>query len=676
MSAKNTRRWGGLVTAATAVILTCAGIAQASPTTPDPEQTQIGGTTVRPHAVVATPDGKIYVAEFGYFIQEDQADGNYQRRVVVYEPNGAGVYPAQPRTVAGTGAACLTSESAAACGEGGPATAARLGHVSGLAVDAAGRVYLAENFWARVRVVGTDGNIRTVQGAPGGLNTPEGLAYDATTNTILVTDKRNDRLLSFPATNGGPTTWRTVAGQDSKGGDPSTGARCPAPTDPCGDGGPATSARLLQPGAVAVDEAGTIYLADSGALRVRKIVRGGAITRFAGDGNVCAEADPCGDGGPAVNARFGDPATPGADGEGPFGIATSDGAVYIADSDINKIRRVLPNGTIETIATVDHPKAPYALRTPAGHDLVIPAWDDNLVTRLRGIDRFDLTVAKDGTGTGTVTGAGIACGTDCTEAAGGSQVTLTATAAAGSSFSGWSGATCTGTGPCPVTVNASRTVTATFTLNPAAAAVSRTLTASVTGAGTVTGGGLTCGTACSASHPAGTTVTLTAAPAAGQRFVGWTGACATASGASCTLTLTGDASVGAVFEPIPAVVGPGAQPAIPAAPAAPSVPGTTPPPAASLRLTSSVLGSRTVARGRSVRLRYRLTARATLTLEVRPARGRVQRIALGRRNAGTGTVTWNGRLRGRAVAGRYTLVLVAKAGTVTKRASVRVTVRR
>jgi hypothetical protein len=50
--------------------------------------------------------------------------------------------------------------------------------------------------------------------------------------------------------------------------------------------------------------------------------------------------------------------------------------VYIADSDINRVRRVLTGGTIETIATLRHPKAPYALRTATGHDLVVPNGTD------------------------------------------------------------------------------------------------------------------------------------------------------------------------------------------------------------------------------------------------------------------------------------------------------------
>jgi hypothetical protein len=115
-----------------------------------------------------------------------------------------------------------------------------------------------------------------------------------------------------------------------------------------------------------------------------------------------------------VDASFGDPAA-GTDGEGPFGVATSpDGAVYISDSDIDRIRRVLPDGSIDTVARARHPKATSVQRTASGHDLIVPEWDINRVSRLRGIDVFDLNVERAGSGTGRVTGTGIDCGTDCT----------------------------------------------------------------------------------------------------------------------------------------------------------------------------------------------------------------------------------------------------------------------
>src|SRR5512142_2135728 len=120
-------------------------------------------------------------------------------------------------------------------------------------------------------------------------------------------------------------------------------------------------------------------------------------------------------------------------------------------------------------------------------------------------------------------------------------VTLTAVAASGSTFAGWSGA-CTSS-PCVVTMSAARTVTATF--NPVVIGYTLTVTRSGTGSGAVTSssGGISCGTACSATLASGTVVTLTAAPAAGSTFGGWSGACSGAA-ATCTITVTGALTVG------------------------------------------------------------------------------------------------------------------------------------
>ena len=666
--ASRTRRLGGGLTAALAVTLAGAGAAHAGITPVDQIGRSVVDSDIRaPHAVVTTPDGSIYAAEFGTYTPLPGEEATARRRVLKYTPDGAGGYTRSVVVGTAGGAACPEGAPGSACGDGGPATSAPLGRLSGLAVDAQGRIYIAESFWYRVRVVGTDGIIRTVEGVPGGhLNVPEGLAYDARTDAVLVTDKRNHRLLSFKATNAtSPAAWTTVAG---------TGRACADPATPCGDGGNASAAQLTLPGAVAADGRGTIYVADSGAHRVRRI-SGGRIFRFAGTGVPCDKGQACGDGGPAVDASLGRaPEIPGeSDGEGPFGVATTpNGVVYIGDSDIDRVRRVLPDGRIQTVMDVEHPKALFALATPTGHDIVVPEWDNDVLSRLTGVDtdaaRQPLTVVRAGTGSGTVTGTGIACGSDCAETVDfGTQVTLTAAAATGSTFTGWSGA-CEGTGPCTVTVDAARTATATFTKDTPPPA--RRLTASVTGSGTVTGAGLACGSTCSATQPDGTPVTLTAAPAAGQRFVRWTGACSAATTATCELTMSADQAVGAVFEAVPVVTPPPTEPPVVTPPV------VQPPPAAALSLKGSVLGSRTVRLGRPVRLRYTLTARAALSLEVRHVRGGVQRIALGTRPAGSGTVTWSGRLHGRRVAGRYTLVLVAKAGSVTRRTSLKVTVRR
>ena len=79
---------------------------------------------------------------------------------------------------------------------------------------------------------------------------------------------------------------------------------------------------------------------------------------------------------------------------------------------------------------------------------------------------YTLTVAKSGTGSGTVTStpAGINCGATCSASfTSGTSVSLTATPAAGSTFTGWNGP-CSGTGTCTVTMNSAISVTATFAL--------------------------------------------------------------------------------------------------------------------------------------------------------------------------------------------------------------------
>jgi hypothetical protein len=102
-----------------------------------------------------------------------------------------------------------------------------------------------------------------------------------------------------------------------------------------------------------------------------------------------------------------------------------------------------------------------------------------------GINTYNLTVSKAGTGTGTVTSSpsGISCGSTCSATyTGGTIVTLTATSDSSSTFTGWSGA-CTGTGACSVTLNAAKTVSAAFTLK------TYTITATAGSGGTITPAG-------------------------------------------------------------------------------------------------------------------------------------------------------------------------------------------
>jgi hypothetical protein len=150
-----------------------------------------------------------------------------------------------------------------------------------------------------------------------------------------------------------------------------------------------------------------------------------------------------------------------------------------------------------------------------------------------------------GTGNGTVTSnpAGINCGSDCSESyTSGTVVVLSALPAAGSVFSGWSGnSDCTDGS---VTMNNNRSCTATFNPQPVQTfglSVNRT----GTGNGTVTSNlaGINCGSDCSESYTSGTVVVLSALPAAGSVFSGWSGSgCSTGS-----VTMNGSRSCTAVF---------------------------------------------------------------------------------------------------------------------------------
>lgn len=103
-----------------------------------------------------------------------------------------------------------------------------------------------------------------------------------------------------------------------------------------GDGGPATAAELDGPIDLLTDASGNLYISDIGNERIRKIDKNGIITTFAGNGKFAFG----GDGGPAQNASFNDPA----------GMCTCGTDFYIADEFNNRIRKINSSGIITTVA--------------------------------------------------------------------------------------------------------------------------------------------------------------------------------------------------------------------------------------------------------------------------------------------------------------------------------------
>lgn len=240
-------------------------------------------------------------------------------------------------------------------GDGGPATKALLDSPSAVAVDGAGRLYIADQVADRVRRVDTNGIITTIAGngstdfgpdgglaTAGGMYPPTALTFDPAGNLLV---GAYDRVLRIDAS--GHRT--TIAGGGS-------------PADGLGDGGPATAAALSGIQGLGYGPDGTLFISDQNNQRIRKVSPGGIMTTAAGDGNY----NDSGDGGPAVEAEIAQP----------VGLAVDSlGNVSFAEGSF-RIRRISPTGIITTFAGTgdfavdDHgdggPATSAHVDTPAG----------------------------------------------------------------------------------------------------------------------------------------------------------------------------------------------------------------------------------------------------------------------------------------------------------------------
>ncbi len=218
-------------------------------------------------------------------------------------------------------------------GDNGPALQAQIGNVTGLATDAAGNLYLADQSNDVVRKVDVNGIITTSAGvgAPGftgdtgpatqaRLNGPQGVCV-APSGVVYVTDPGNHRVRAV-AVNG---TISTAAGNGS--------------AVSSGDGQPAISAGLNLPVRCAVDSVGNLYIVDQGADVIRMVtIATGVITTFAGVNNT---AGFIGDGGLATAAQLNGPAAATFD---------TSGNLYVADQGNQRIRKIDTSGIISTVA--------------------------------------------------------------------------------------------------------------------------------------------------------------------------------------------------------------------------------------------------------------------------------------------------------------------------------------
>jgi sugar lactone lactonase YvrE len=229
-------------------------------------------------------------------------------------------------------------------GDGGPATAASLYQPTGIALDSAGNVYLADSLNARIRMVCTvtgtyfgvseaAGNIYSIVGTGGTGSTANGtaannfqlggsglrsLAVDANGNLIVSCQSLNKVFMLCRA----PGTYygvpMTTAGQvyAIAGG----GGSSP------GDGGPATSASLSGPAGVGVDATGQLYFAENGGHRIRRVSTSGTISTVAGSGS----------------AGWADGIASASIVNSPGGLVVSGGKVYFSDSGGYRVRVLTP----------------------------------------------------------------------------------------------------------------------------------------------------------------------------------------------------------------------------------------------------------------------------------------------------------------------------------------------
>jgi Bacterial Ig-like domain (group 3)/NHL repeat len=244
-------------------------------------------------------------------------------------------------------------------GDGAAATKAELDEPTGVAVDSAGDIFIADEYNQEIReVVKSSGDIVTVAGdraaayiggysGDGGpatkaeLNYPTGVALDSA-GDIFIADEFNNRIREVVESQSAASALHVSVGDIvTVAGDGTSGYT--------GDGGPATKAELDNPTGVALDAAGDLFIADEGNDVVREASESsGHIVTVAGDGF----PGYGGDGGPATQAEL----------LGPYAAASDTaGDLFIADAGNNVVREVVATAAAtNTGVTSSENPSPFA----------------------------------------------------------------------------------------------------------------------------------------------------------------------------------------------------------------------------------------------------------------------------------------------------------------------------
>jgi uncharacterized protein (TIGR03437 family) len=215
-------------------------------------------------------------------------------------------------------------------GDNGPAVKAAMYPAAGLTVDNNGNVYFSDTGNARIRKIAVDGTITTVAGNGGfGYSGDGGPATSASLN--------NPRAVAVDAAGNlfiGDSLNYVIRKVDTTGiittiaGNGNLGFS--------GDGMAASAAQISSVGGLAFDPAGNLFFADTFNRRIRKIAVDGTISTVAGTG----VAGFSGDGGPALNATMYQPNSVALD---------TAGNIYVADSLNHAIRKISTAGIMSTL---------------------------------------------------------------------------------------------------------------------------------------------------------------------------------------------------------------------------------------------------------------------------------------------------------------------------------------
>lgn len=308
----------------------------------------------RPRGLAAGADGSVYVAD---------TENHTIRKI---SPDGA------VSTLAG-----LAGVWGSADGHG---SAARFRSPADVTVDGEGNVYVADSFNYAIRKITPDGDVTTLAGRPGSFGSADGAGADARFGTptgvtvdgagfVFVADTSNQTIRKI-SPEGVVTTLAGSAGELGSVDGTGSAARFRSPAGIVADGsgnlfvadtfnqairkitpsgvvttlagsflmvgssdGTGAAARFRYPTGITVDHNGDLFVADEENFTVRKVTQGGAVSTVAGLAGSTGATDGQGGG-----ARF----------ELPAGMAAAEGMLFVADKGNHTIRRIAPGNIVST----------------------------------------------------------------------------------------------------------------------------------------------------------------------------------------------------------------------------------------------------------------------------------------------------------------------------------------